>query len=66
MSKEVMGHIFERGYSHHANGGKSSGLGLNIALSIARNHGGVIDVASTEGEGSCFILKLPVGGRKTG
>ena len=66
MRPEIMGHIFERGYSHHANGGKSSGLGLNIALSIARNHGGVIDVASTEGEGSCFILKLPVGGRKTG
>ena len=59
MSEEVMGHIFERGYSHHADGGKSSGLGLNIALSIARNHGGEIDVESREGEGSCFTLKLP-------
>ena len=27
-------------------------------------HGGVIDVASTEGEGSCFTLKLPVGGQE--
>ena len=63
MSSELISHIFERGYSHHADGGKSSGLGLNIALSIARNHGGDIAVESTAGKGSCFTLKLPVGDR---
>ena len=59
MSETVKSHIFERGYSHHDDGGKSSGLGLNIALCIAREHGGDLQVQSEHGEGSCFLLSLP-------
>jgi two-component system, OmpR family, sensor histidine kinase MtrB len=41
-----------------------TGLGLAIAQEDATAHGGVIDVWSVEGEGSCFRLTLPrvVGG----
>ncbi len=40
--------------------GKGTGLGLNLAYNIVRKHNGTIDVKSTPGEGTCFIMKLPV------
>jgi two-component system, OmpR family, phosphate regulon sensor histidine kinase PhoR len=39
-----------------------NGLGLSFAREVARLHQGEIDVQSRLGEGSIFILKLPVGG----
>ncbi|MBR4249235.1 MAG: HAMP domain-containing histidine kinase, partial [Verrucomicrobia bacterium] len=59
MTESVRNHIFERGYSYHTDGGKSSGLGLNIALGIVREHGGDIRVQSEPGKGSCFEVILP-------
>jgi two-component system sensor histidine kinase SenX3 len=54
--------IFERFYRadkarSRATGG--TGLGLAIVKHIATNHGGRVDVVSTVGEGSTFILRLP-------
>lgn len=44
--------------------GKGTGQGLAIARSIiAEKHGGQIDVHSVVGEGTRFLLRLPVGGR---
>jgi len=37
----------------------SIGLGLYIAREIARSHGGGIDVASTDPEGTTFTVRLP-------
>jgi signal transduction histidine kinase len=37
-----------------------SGLGLTICMQIIRGHGGSIEVDSREGEGSTFIITLPV------
>lgn len=48
-------HIFKRFYrTDHARSGGGHGLGLSLAQSIARLHGGEIQVESTEGSGSKF------------
>ncbi|MDP1795113.1 MAG: ATP-binding protein, partial [Acidimicrobiales bacterium] len=56
--------IFERFYRvdrarSRATGG--TGLGLAIVRNVARNHGGDVTVDSREGEGSTFVIHLPVG-----
>ena len=38
-----------------------TGLGLAIVRHIANNHAGQVSVESTEGDGSTFTLRLPVG-----
>ena len=40
--------------------GKGTGLGLSIAQGIAEEHDGWIDVVSVPGEGSQFIVYLPI------
>ncbi len=40
--------------------GKGTGLGLPAVYGIVRRHNGTIDVKSTVGEGTTFIIKLPV------
>src|SRR5437588_3981647 len=63
ISPEDLPHIFERFYRadqsrSHDRGG--SGLGLAIVESIVQEHQGSIEVESTPGKGSTFILKLSV------
>lgn len=41
--------------------GQGTGLGLSITYGIIQEHGGNIEVTSKEGEGSRFIITLPVG-----
>ncbi|GAB4410167.1 MAG: hypothetical protein OHK0032_05840 [Thermodesulfovibrionales bacterium] len=40
--------------------GEGTGLGLAISYSIIQNHGGDISVESKRGEGSRFIIRLPL------
>ncbi|MGK7344193.1 MAG: sensor histidine kinase [Candidatus Nitrospinota bacterium M3_3B_026] len=42
--------------------GVGTGLGLYLCYEIIQQHGGQITVQSDEGEGTAFIIKLPVGG----
>jgi len=40
--------------------GEGSGLGLDIVNKIIRDHGGKIEFESKEGEGTTFIVQLPL------
>lgn len=40
--------------------GKGTGLGMNVALNIIKKHKGTIDVESTVGKGTTFIIRVPV------
>ena len=56
---EHLPHIFGRFYRVDASRSSiGAGLGLAIALDIARAHGGAIEVSSTVGRGSAFTVQL--------
>lgn len=40
--------------------GRGKGLGLNMAYNIIKNHGGGIEVTSRVGQGTRFVIHLPV------
>jgi signal transduction histidine kinase len=55
--------IFDQFYQvdhRHARSRKGTGLGLSLARGLVDLHRGRIDVESTEGKGSTFIVTLPV------
>jgi signal transduction histidine kinase len=53
--------IFQRFYrGDKAGTTRGLGLGLSIVQKIAQNHGGSVEISSHEGQGSCFLLILPV------
>ena len=54
--------VFERFYRAdpaRARTTGGTGLGLAIVKHVATNHGGTVEVRSTEGHGSTFTLRLP-------
>jgi signal transduction histidine kinase len=59
MSEEVQAHIFEPFFTTKTVG-EGTGLGLSISFGIIEKHRGQIQVRSTEGEGTCFTLRLPL------
>jgi two-component system OmpR family sensor kinase len=62
MEKEEVPLIFERFYRADISRGKTAGtgLGLSIAKWIIDEHHGSIEVKTTQGEGSIFIIWLPI------
>lgn len=46
--------------------GEGVGLGLSLCYSIAKQHGGCIDVESVEGAGSTFTIRLPLAPAQAG
>ena len=40
--------------------GEGTGLGLSLAYDIVKAHGGELKVETKEGEGSTFIIYLPI------
>jgi two-component system, OmpR family, sensor kinase len=63
LTAEHAGRVFDRFYradrSRARSGGANAGLGLAIARSLARAHGGDVELETTLGEGACFRLTLP-------
>lgn len=57
MSQEVKDKLFSSFFS--TKGVKGTGLGLLVTSKLVEEHKGSIDVISTEGEGTTFILRFP-------
>jgi two-component system NtrC family sensor kinase len=55
---EAQAKIFDSFYSTKA-AGPGTGLGLPVSLGIVRDHGGRLEVRSSPGEGSTFVLSVP-------
>lgn len=59
IEKENIEKIFDPFYTTKSVG-QGTGLGLSISYGIVKSHGGQIEVSSKVGEGSTFIIDLPV------
>ncbi len=63
IPQEALAHIYERFYrvdKSHSREIGGTGLGLAITKSAVLMHRGSISVTSTEGEGSSFLVKIPL------
>jgi signal transduction histidine kinase len=58
IPKHLIGRIFDP-YFTTKEKDVGTGLGLAVVQGIVQNHGGVIDVSSTEGQGTRFNIYLP-------
>ncbi len=57
IPQDQLTHIFEPFFT--TKGAMGTGLGLFISYKSIKEHDGIIEVESTEGEGTVFIIKLP-------
>lgn len=60
IDPSVQEHLFEPFFTTRGDG---TGLGLAIVRGVTEAHGGKVELISTPGEGSEFLVKLPLGAR---
>ncbi|MBL7178997.1 MAG: PAS domain S-box protein [Desulfobacterales bacterium] len=65
IPEDILPHIFEPFYTTK-NEGEGTGLGLSLVYSIVENHGGHIKVTSKPGEGTTFIIEMPLEHKRNG
>lgn len=64
IAPEHLPHLFERFYQvrgEQARTHEGSGIGLALVHELIQMQGGTIDVSSTVGQGTCFMIALPFG-----
>jgi two-component system NtrC family sensor kinase len=59
IPREIQSRIFEPFFTTKKEG-KGTGLGLSLCYGIVQEHGGAIRVESRPGEGTVFIIQLPI------
>lgn len=64
ISPEARPHVFDPFFTTRRETG-GTGLGLSVSMRIIRDHGGRFDFDSTPGQGSVFIVELPVAPTET-
>jgi signal transduction histidine kinase len=62
VAPEFVGSLFERFTRGSTDSSVGAGLGLSIALSFTRAHGGTLTYEPGRPTGSVFTLSLPLGG----
>ncbi len=60
IPRDHLPHIFERFYRIGESDFAGTGIGLYLCRQIIEGHGGTITAESNIGEGSCFIVRLPL------
>lgn len=61
ISEDDLPHMFERFFrAKTAQGIQGTGIGLSVCREFVEMHGGTIEVASVEGEGSTITVRLPI------
>jgi two-component system, NtrC family, sensor kinase len=60
ITQKILDKIFQPFFTTKPTG-QGTGLGLSLSYDIIKAHGGEIKVETTEGEGTTFIIEIPVG-----
>ncbi len=63
ISSTDMEHVFEPFYTRKVMGRSGSGLGLSVVYGVVKDMNGGLDIQSAPGEGTTFILYLPIHGK---